>query len=71
MNEKFLGFCKWFNDQKGYGFVTTDDGQDYFVHYTGIISDQKHKTLNQGDRVEFEVVDGAKGKQAVDVVVVD
>lgn len=69
--EKFTGICKWFNDQKGFGFLTMEDGTDVFVHYTGIISNQKRKSLTDGERVEFSITDGAKGKQAVDVVVVD
>ena len=69
--EKFTGICKWFNDQKGFGFLTMEDGTDIFVHYTGIISNQKPKSLTDGERVEFSITDGAKGKQAVDVVVVD
>lgn len=69
--EKFTGVVKWFNDSKGFGFLTMNDGTDVFVHYTGIISDQKRKSLTDGERVEFSITDGAKGKQAVDVVVVD
>lgn len=69
--EKLTGTVKWFNDQKGFGFLTTDEGTDVFVHYTGIVSDQKRKSLTDGERVEFLITDGAKGKQAVDVVVVD
>lgn len=68
---KFTGVVKWFNDSKGFGFLTMNDGTDVFVHYTGIISDQKRKSLTDGERVEFSITDGAKGKQAVDVVVVD
>lgn len=69
--EKLTGTVKWFNDQKGFGFLTTDEGTDVFVHYTGIVSDQKRKSLTDGERVEFSITDGVKGKQAVDVVVVD
>ena len=61
-----LGKVKWFNEVKGFGFITMDDGRDAFVHYTGITGDG-FKTLNEGDDVEFEVTDGPKGLQAVNV----
>lgn len=61
------GSVKWFNSQKGYGFITTEEGKDIFVHYTGITGDD-YKTLNEGQQVEFEVVKGDKGDQAVNVV---
>ncbi|MCE5249136.1 cold-shock protein [bacterium] len=61
-----LGKVKWFNEVKGFGFITMDDGKDAFVHYTGITGDG-FKTLNEGDDVEFEVTDGPKGLQAVNV----
>ena len=57
------GTVKWFNEQKGYGFITQDTGADVFVHYSGI-EGVGFRTLNEGDRVEFEVVPGAKGPQA-------
>lgn len=60
------GKVKWFNESKGYGFITGEDGQDVFVHYTGIAS-EGFKTLMEGQEVEFEVVAGNKGKQAVNV----
>jgi len=60
------GTVKWFNEAKGYGFITMDDGRDVFVHYTGITG-EGFKTLNEGDTVEFEVADGPKGLQAVSV----
>ena len=65
------GTCKWFNAQKGFGFITSEDGTDVFVHYTGIVSDKKFKALTEGDIVEFEVRDVEKGKQAFDVKVVE
>lgn len=69
--EKIKGTVKWFNSQKGFGFLTSEDGTDYFVHYSGIVTDKKFKNLVEGENVEFSVIDGEKGKQAVDVVVVD
>jgi len=61
------GKVKWFNNQKGYGFITPEDGPDVFVHHTAISGDG-FKSLDEGQDVEFEVQDGPKGKQAVNVV---
>lgn len=61
-----LGTVKWFSPEKGYGFIERDEGGDVFVHYSAIAS-EGFRTLNQGDRVEFEIVDGAKGPQAANV----
>ncbi len=63
------GKVKWFNAEKGYGFIERDDGPDVFVHYTAIQTDG-FRTLNQGDLVEFEIVDGPKGLQAANVSIV-
>ena len=63
------GSVKWFNDSKGFGFITTDEGNDVFVHYSAIQSDG-FKSLKEGDKVEFEVVEGDKGPQAANVTVV-
>jgi len=60
------GKVKWFNNQKGYGFITGDDGKDVFVHYSAITGDG-YKTLNEGQDVEFEVSQGPKGEQATNV----
>ena len=57
------GTVKWFNDQKGFGFITPEDGPDVFVHHTAIQGDG-FKTLTEGQRVEFEVVQGQKGPAA-------
>lgn len=60
------GTVKWFNNQKGYGFISDNDGNDVFVHYSGLVM-EGFKALNEGDEVEYEVVNGAKGPQAVNV----
>ena len=60
------GTVKWFNATKGYGFLTSDDGRDVFVHYSAIGGDG-FKTLDEGQRVSFQVTQGSKGDQAVDV----
>jgi len=62
------GRVKWFNESKGFGFISRDDGNDVFVHFSAIKRDG-FKTLNEGDEVEFEVSKGPKGLQAADVVV--
>ena len=61
------GTVKWFNASKGFGFIEKDGGGDVFVHHTAIQADG-FKTLNEGDRVKFEVVDGPKGPAASNVV---
>lgn len=60
------GTVKWFNDKKGYGFLSREDGDDVFVHFSNI-EGEGFKTLREGDAVEFEVQDGPKGPQAVNV----
>ena len=60
------GSVKWFNDAKGFGFITQEGGEDVFVHHTAIQA-EGFRTLLQGDRVEFEVVQGPKGLQAANV----
>ncbi len=64
------GKVKWFNGQKGYGFITTDEGEDVFVHYSAI-NGSGFRTLDQGQRVSFEVMQGPKGLQASNVSKVD
>ena len=60
------GTVKWFNEVKGYGFITMDDGKDVFIHYSAIKGDG-FRTLKEGDAVEFEITEGPKGPQAVNV----
>jgi len=61
------GTVKWFNNEKGYGFIEHEGGTDVFVHYSAISGDG-FKSLNEGDPVEFEVVEGNRGPQAANVV---
>jgi CspA family cold shock protein len=61
------GSVKWFNDAKGYGFITTDEGKDVFVHFSAIQSDG-FRSLSEGDAVSFDVETGAKGLQAINVI---
>jgi CspA family cold shock protein len=63
------GSVKWFNNEKGYGFIAVDGGQDVFVHYSSIQSDG-YKSLDENQRFEFDVVQGPKGPQADGVRVV-
>jgi CspA family cold shock protein len=60
------GTVKWFNDQKGYGFITQENGEDVFVHHTAILS-EGFRTLSEGEKVEFEVTQGKKGPAAANV----
>lgn len=62
------GTVKWFNATKGYGFLSTEDGQDVFVHFSALEDNGDFRTLDEGQAVEFEIVDGAKGPQASNVV---
>jgi CspA family cold shock protein len=61
-----LGTVKWFNAQKGFGFITTEDGKDVFVHYSGIVN-EGFKTLEEGQKVQFDLIQGQKGDQATNV----
>ncbi|MDO5100549.1 MAG: cold shock domain-containing protein [Eubacteriales bacterium] len=60
------GTVKWFNTQKGYGFISDEQGNDVFVHYSGLVM-EGYKTLEEGQAVEFDVVNGEKGPQATNV----
>ena len=66
MAERILGTVKWFNSEKGYGFLTRDNGPDVFVHFTAIQADG-YRTLTEGQQVEFSVETGPKGLQAAHV----
>ena len=70
MSERFIGTVKWFNNERGYGFILDpkDENVEYFVHYTSILSDG-YKTLKAGQKVSFELKETDKGTQAVDVKV--
>lgn len=65
--ERYYGEVKWFNESKGYGFITQENGEDIFVHYSGI-EGEGFKVLVEGQRVEFEVENTPKGPQAVHVI---
>lgn len=67
MVERLNGTVKWFNSAKGYGFIAVEDGPDVFVHYSQIRGDG-YRTLDEGQQVEFTLVEGMKGPQAQDVV---
>ena len=60
------GTVKWFNNQKGYGFISDEEGKDVFVHYSGITM-EGFKSLEEGQEVEYDIVDGEKGPQAINV----
>ena len=64
---RLQGAVKWFNEAKGFGFIHADDGEEVFVHFSAITGDG-FRTLTEGDRVEFDAVEGPKGKQAANVV---
>ncbi len=67
MSERVQGTVKWFNATKGYGFIERENGEDIFVHYSAIQTDG-YRTLNEGQRVEFTIEQGAKGLHASNVV---
>ncbi len=66
MSEQVTGTVKWFNDEKGFGFIQPESGKDVFVHHTAI-NGSGRKTLREGQRVSFTIVEGQKGPQAADV----
>ncbi len=61
------GVVKWFNESKGYGFISTEDGSDVFVHYSSI-QGNGYKSLAEGDSVSFDIEEGSKGRKAINVV---
>lgn len=67
MSERQKGTVKFFNEKKGYGFITKEDGNDVFVHFTSIESDDDFKTLKEGQAVEFELESDDRGDKAVKV----
>jgi CspA family cold shock protein len=67
MSERLTGVVKWFNEQKGYGFISREGGNDVFVHFSAIQGQGGFRTLNEGDHVEFSIEQGQKGPSAVDV----
>ena len=66
MTNRVQGVVKWFNAEKGYGFIEREGAKDVFVHHSAIVADG-YRSLNEGDRVEFEVTQGQKGPQATNV----
>jgi CspA family cold shock protein len=67
MEERLTGVVKWFNSQKGYGFIQPETGPDVFVHYSAIRGNG-YRNLEEGERVEFSITEGQKGPQASDVI---
>ena len=68
MSERITGTVKWFNASKGYGFIEHQGGKDVFVHFSAIQQDG-YRSLQEGQRVEFDIVDGARGPQAANVTI--
>lgn len=70
MSERIQGTVKWFNADKGFGFIAQEDGADVFAHYSEI-QDSGYRSLNEGDTVEFEVTEGKKGPQASQIKMIE
>lgn len=70
MSQRTQGTVKWFNAEKGYGFISQENGEDLFVHYSQIQSNG-YRTLEEGAKVEFEITQGRKGLQASTVILID
>ena len=71
MADREQGSVKWFNNDKGFGFIARDEGGDVFVHYSAIAGEKGYKSLLENQRVEFTVVEGDRGPQAQNVVKLD
>lgn len=69
MSDRVNGVVKWFNDSKGYGFISNDEGEDLFVHFSSIRESDSFRSLQEGQKVEFTKGEGEKGPQAQDVVI--
>ena len=67
MSERLTGVVKWFNSQKGYGFIQPETGPDVFVHYSAIVG-EGYRNLEEGEQVEFSITEGPKGPQASEVM---
>ena len=67
MSERFEGTVKWFDSKKGYGFITRQEGEDVFVHYSAL-EGEGFRSLKEGQKVEFELTEGQKGPQAINIV---
>ena len=71
MEDRKTGKVKWFNNSKGFGFIELAEGDDVFVHFSGIRDSGGFRSLEEGQKVEFNVTKGQKGPQAEDVIIVD